>query len=202
LGSNHDDSNLTDEVDNRLDDFFGDDVDQEENFGKKAAVEVNKQLDTFFDEDDDGGSGPLLSETMPEPPPAPVEKKVKKPAPPPKPFFDTDNSPLKELKSVVLSLEWEISDQVMQRLSEEIASLEKTCKNDKIVVAFLQLLSSLGKYIQKKQAEAHPDSISLLNSVYESLEEVMLSDALADYYDLFQCNMRRKYGETVHDHFL
>lgn len=94
--------------------------------------------------------------------------------------MDADNSLIKDLKSVVLSLEWEISDSVMQKLGEEIDRLKDACKDDKIIVAFLQLLDSLGKYIQKKKAEAHPDSISLLNAVYENLETVMLSGSLAE----------------------
>lgn len=85
---------------------------------------------------------------------------------------------INDLKTVIMSLEWEITDQVMDKLTEEIEKLKGACKEDKIVVAFLQLLDSLGKYIQKKKAEAHPDSISLLNSVYGNLETVMLSDGM------------------------
>lgn len=87
---------------------------------------------------------------------------------------------INDLKTVIMSLEWEITDQVMDKLTEEIEKLKGACKEDKIVVAFLQLLDSLGKYIQKKKAEAHPDSISLLNSVYGNLETVMLSDGLSE----------------------
>lgn len=94
--------------------------------------------------------------------------------------MNAEHSSLNDLKSVILSMEWEITDQVMQRLNEEVGKLETSFKNDKIVVAFLQLLGSLGKYIQKKKADAHPESISLLNSVYENLEKVMASDDLTD----------------------
>jgi len=90
------------------------------------------------------------------------------------------NSLIENLKSVILSLEWEINDQIMQKLGEEIDNLKTAYKNDKIVVAFLQLLDSLGKYIQKKKAEAHPESISLLNSVHEQLETVMLSEGMSE----------------------
>ncbi|MFP4030329.1 MAG: hypothetical protein ACLFRG_21410 [Desulfococcaceae bacterium] len=91
-----------------------------------------------------------------------------------------ETSPINDLKSVILSLEWEITDQVMQKLGEEIRKLEGAYRSDKIAVAFLQLLGSLGKYIRKKRAEAHPESIRLLNSVYENLEMVLTSKELGE----------------------
>ncbi len=157
---------ITEQVDSRLEDLFGsDDGGQsagsdhdgipDEGSGHPAAGPDNR-LDNFFEKED-----------------KPEERK----------FIDPkkiENSMIKDLKSVILSLEWEITDQVMQKLGEEIRKLESKCKDDKIVVAFLQLLGSLGKYIRKKRADAHPDSIRLLNSVYENLETVMLSDDLSE----------------------
>ena len=93
---------------------------------------------------------------------------------------EIENSPIKELKSTIMSLEWEISDSVMEKLEEEIRKLEILSQNDKIILAFLQLLGSLGKYIRQKRAQAHVDSITLLHSVYESLEKSMLSEDMSD----------------------
>ncbi len=157
---------ITEQVDSRLDDLFGsDDGGQsagsdpdgisDEGSGQPVA-EMDNRLDNFFEK-----------EAKPE------GKKIIDPK-------KIENSMIKDLKSVILSLEWEITDQVMQKLGEEIRKLESKCKDDKIVVAFLQLLGSLGKYIRKKRADAHPDSIRLLNSVYENLENVMLSDDLSE----------------------
>ncbi len=165
-------SDLTEQVDSRLNDLFGEDDapskpkhthqadDSEDSMDDNTTnAELDTRLDTFFEKgkrtnSDTGGSG--------------IDPK------------DLENSPIKDLKSVILSLEWEITDQVMQKLGEEIRKLEKQSKKDKIAVAFLQLLGSLGKYIRKKRAEAHPDSIRLLHSVYEQLELVMLSRNLSD----------------------
>jgi hypothetical protein len=163
------------QVDNRLDDIFGDqDGGQEggmsdnagasdeggrESRGGTTTAEIDTRLDNFFEKEEHASSAP---------PKAPVDTSV------------LEKTAIKELKSVILSLEWEITDQVMQKLGEEIAKLEIKYKNDKIVVAFLQLLGSLGKYIRKKRAEAHPDSIRLLHSVYENLEESLLSSELSE----------------------
>ncbi len=52
-------------------------------------------------------------------------------------------------------------------------------KHDKDILLFLQLLNSAGKYIKKRKVNAHPDSIKLLNSVYDSLEKVLLSQNIS-----------------------
>ncbi|MDM8516988.1 hypothetical protein QUF76_12375 [Desulfobacterales bacterium HSG16] len=183
MGSEHK-SNITAEVEKNLDDFFGEgggDDDQEADSAPSpgSTIEVDRRLDDFFSEDD---SQPALKDD----PPAseqlsnesvestPAEEKTVNIASSP------ENELLKDLKSVVLSLEWEITDEVMHSLGEEIAKLEKDFLNDKIVVAFLQLMGSLGKYVQKKKAEAHPDSISLLNSVYDNLETVVIAEDMSE----------------------
>jgi hypothetical protein len=152
LGSDKD-SNIAAEVDGRLDDLFGDDDGQSEGQFESRDSEPEAAGKKFEQEYSRQGAGDEENEMV---------SQSKEPV-------------IKDLKSVILSLEWEITDPVMQKLGEEIDRLKEVCKDDKIVVAFLQLLDSLGKYIQKKQAEAHPDSISLLNSVFENLETIMLS---------------------------
>jgi len=168
LGSKN--SGITEQVDNRLDDLFGGEDVQDDGGGEEPMAEeeagnqttdgeLNNRLDNFFKKENN------------------PEKKSETPA------VDSqtlENSHVKDLKSVVLSLEWEITDQVMQKLGEEITKLENECRDDKIVIAFLQLLGSLGKYIRKKRAEAHPDSIRLLHSVYDNLEIVLVSDDMTE----------------------
>jgi hypothetical protein len=172
LASN-DSSGITEQVDSRLDDLFGSDDETDtsaapppssspETAEEAPGAEVEQRLDRFFGEEED------------EPPP----KTNRKPARETPKKMET--SPINDLKSVILSLEWEITDQVMQKLGEEIRKLEETYRSDKIAVAFLQLLGSLGKYIRKKRAEAHPESIRLLNSVYENFEVALTSSEISE----------------------
>jgi len=86
-----------------------------------------------------------------------------------------EDFPLSNLKAIVLSVDWEIDDEVMARLVDEIGRLENNYKDDKILLSFFRLLGSVGKYIKTRKADAHPDSIKLLNSAYNSLEKVLLS---------------------------
>ena len=90
------------------------------------------------------------------------------------------NSELRELKAFVLSIDWEINDEIMTGMMEQIKKLGPLYKNDRILMMFLQLLGSIGKYIKTKKSNAHPKSIKLLNSVYYSLEKAAHSPNLSD----------------------
>jgi hypothetical protein len=91
-----------------------------------------------------------------------------------------EDSPIRGLKTTILSIDWEISDELLNALIEEIEKLEDRYKDDKDLLLFLQLLGSVGKYIQKRKVNAHPGAINLLNSVYNSLEEVLLSESITE----------------------
>ncbi|MFC1516721.1 hypothetical protein ACFL7E_08195 [Thermodesulfobacteriota bacterium] len=92
----------------------------------------------------------------------------------------SEGPPIQNLKATVLSIDWEISDDVLTDLIEESARLEKTYGDDKDLLLFFQLLGSIGKYIKKRKVNAHPDAIKLLNSVYNSLEKVLLSKNITE----------------------
>ena len=90
----------------------------------------------------------------------------------------TEHSPLWDLKAIVLSIDWEITDEIMNRLTDQIERSKKVYKDDRSLLLFLQLLDSVGKYIRINKADTHPDAIKLLNSVYTSLEKVALSKTI------------------------
>ena len=93
---------------------------------------------------------------------------------------DPEGTPLKELKSIILSLDWEITDKSMSRFVQELGKLKKTYRDDKILVSFLGLLDSVGKYIKTHKAKAHPNASKLLNSAYMSLEKVIVSKDITE----------------------
>jgi hypothetical protein len=88
--------------------------------------------------------------------------------------------PLRELKSNILSIEWEITDEVMTKFVEQLSVLQDTFQNDKIVLVFLQLLGSIGEYIRINLGKSHPDAFKILNSLFGNLEKIVLSDDLAE----------------------
>ena len=89
---------------------------------------------------------------------------------------DPDKSSLiKDLKSVVLSLEWELNDESLARFDEEILKVESVYSEDMFAMAFARILRFLGRYIRVKSAESEARAINLLLSTYDNLENVLLS---------------------------
>ena len=87
--------------------------------------------------------------------------------------------PLKALKAVLLSVEWEITDSSLESLINELKSLEDFYKDDKLILAFLRLLNSIARYIKVRKGKSHPGATSLLTSVYNGLEKVTLSEGMS-----------------------
>lgn len=84
-------------------------------------------------------------------------------------------SPLRDLKAIALSIDWEIDDEIMTRLDDEVGALKEKYSEDNVIILFLRLLGSVGKYIKANKASSHPDAIKLLNTVFINLEKVATS---------------------------
>lgn len=89
--------------------------------------------------------------------------------------YDEVDSPIRQLKETILSLDWEITDENIDRFSETVVVLQEQWHEDEVVLTFLKVLMSLGKYIGTYKSNAHADSINLLFSVYNALEKIALS---------------------------
>jgi hypothetical protein len=87
-------------------------------------------------------------------------------------------SPLKALKAVMLSVDWEITDSTMDSLLNEIKNVEYVYSEDKIILTFLQLLGSIARYVKANKGRAHPEATRVINSVYEALERVALTEGM------------------------
>ncbi|PIE71538.1 MAG: hypothetical protein CSA22_01545 [Deltaproteobacteria bacterium] len=131
--------------------------------------DLEDRLDAFFKDDEDEQPvppfGAAQSETLPQKAsvpegPAPAKKSVK---------------PLENLKAVILSMEWEINDEIMNTFIDEVNVLTQRYKGNRIYQLFLKLHDSIGKYIKIKKAAAHPSSIQFLNGLFESFESVVMN---------------------------
>ena len=149
-----DDGGLGAEVSSRLDELFGDDDSTD---SSKAAVSQKKA----------GASGG----------PAPVRKSADSSA---SGGVGDDNSPIKDLKALVFGIDWEITDESMIAFLKETKLLQKKYANDKILLMFLKLHESIGKYIKSKKAKAHPDAIKFVTSVFKSFEKVLITPGMTE----------------------
>ncbi len=91
-----------------------------------------------------------------------------------------DSNVLDKLNTIVLSMDWEIDDQIMKSFIQEVEKLKSIFRKDKFIFPLLQIHNSVGKYINSKKANAHPDSIKLLNSVYKLLEGSLTNKNITD----------------------
>ncbi|MCD6561189.1 MAG: hypothetical protein J7L16_05460 [Deltaproteobacteria bacterium] len=89
-------------------------------------------------------------------------------------------SSLENLKALVLSIDWEITDEVMTEFIEQVEILKDRYGNDKILEIFLQLLGDLGKYIRFYQARTHPDAINALKTLYNNMEKMVISKDMTE----------------------
>ncbi|MGX9726420.1 MAG: hypothetical protein ACTFAK_03570 [Candidatus Electronema sp. VV] len=90
-------------------------------------------------------------------------------------FTDDEDSPLLRLKSIVLSLDWDITEEILTELNEELASLRAMWKDDKVAQIYLQGMENVGKYMQAEGAYAHPNAIKLLLTLYHNYEKIISS---------------------------
>jgi hypothetical protein len=95
----------------------------------------------------------------------------------------------------VLSIDWEITEEVLSDFLIQIDNLGILYKDDQIIMKFLKMLRALGKYIKARQGEAHPNAFSLLDSVFLGLEKIVTQDMLdLDKQKLFTAELG-KYKE-------
>lgn len=85
---------------------------------------------------------------------------------------------LGNLESAVLTMDWELSNETVKNFLSELSSLKASLSQDKLQANFLKILQSLGKYIQKRRAEADPETINLLQTVFADFKKVVESEEL------------------------
>ncbi len=90
-------------------------------------------------------------------------------------FSGDESSPLTRLKSVILSLDWDITDEYLQELADELANLAPDWRDDKVAGLYLQGMGKIGKYLRLRGAHAHPNSIKLLLTYFHHFETIVSS---------------------------
>ena len=160
------DNQLDSEIAKRLDDLFGE---GDTSFGDENPIEAK---DTVAEENKSQEKQPSTAdEEIFDLTDAAAEETDGERVP--------NDYPLAELKNLVLSIDWEITEEALTGLLSQIDSLKVIYKNEKIIFMFLQLLGSLGVYIKTNRGNAHPKTFKILNSAFSRLEEVVLSEDMA-----------------------
>ncbi|MCP4339944.1 MAG: hypothetical protein GY799_13895 [Desulfobulbaceae bacterium] len=90
-------------------------------------------------------------------------------------FSNDEESPISRLKSLILSIDWEITDEVLMQFNEELVDLKDIWAGEKINLVYVQALEKISKYIYQKKADSHPSAIKLLLTLYHNLEKIVSS---------------------------
>ena len=107
-------------------------------------------------------------------------------------FTGDDQSPLTKLKAVILSLDWDITDEYLQELAEELDNLTESWQDDKVAALYLQGMGKIGKYLRLRGAHAHPNAIKLLLSFFYDFELIFSSP------DISSAKVSRMVQNDVH----
>ncbi len=121
------------------------------------AFDLENRLDDFFSDDIPSQDEPPTDESQ----------------------ASTTDLPLKDLKSTILAIDWEITDEVLETFIGQLDGLLERFKDDKVAHTLLKLLKSLGKYVRLHKSKAHPDTIKRIMAVYSALEKSVADDDLS-----------------------
>lgn len=149
--------------------------------------EIEKRFSAIFGEDDAGGkaaAGTAARDAL-ENISAPAERGETLSAGSaledvPSPSSSVLHSPLKDMKSIILSIEWEINDTILEQLEDEINKLYLMYTGDRVIQGFLRILRFLGRYVRVRGVHSTQDSINLLLYIYDHLESVMVSEGMTE----------------------
>ncbi len=95
-------------------------------------------------------------------------------------FANDEESPISRLKSLILSIDWEITDDILMQFNEELVDLRGIWAREKINLVYVQALEKISKYIYQKKADSHPSAIKLLLTLYHNLEKIVSSVDLTE----------------------
>lgn len=121
------------------------------------AYDLENRLDDFFS---DPVSNPDAPDATQQPPIAPHPR-------------------LKGLKSTILAIDWEITDDALASLRDQVEALKETFATHKAAHTLLRMLNALGQYLRVHKSNAHPDTTKRIMAVYAALENVVSDHALS-----------------------
>jgi len=161
LAKTEDDGGIGAEVESRLDELFSEDNDFESDGPLEMADSAEGGgVDDFSEEGAEAGGESGTADYS-----AATEEVGN--------GLDRAEDPVHNLKALVSEIEWEITDEVMQSFLDEVGILKENYRQDTILLMFLRLHESIGRYIRARKARAHPDAIKFVTSLFSNFEKVI-----------------------------
>ena len=86
-------------------------------------------------------------------------------------FSSEESSPLTRLKSTILSLDWEINDEILQELADEVANLASVYAGDKVAEVSKKWFRVRDTYGVEIDADVDPALILSITVAIDSLSD-------------------------------
>ena len=106
-----------------------------------------------------------------------------------------EESPLTQLKTIILGLDWEITDEALQDLADEIEHIRnlEQFQHDKVSQVYAQALDKIGNYLLTEGASSHPNAIKLLMTLFYDFEKITSSEHItgAEITALLKSDVRK-----------
>lgn len=95
-------------------------------------------------------------------------------------YTGEEESPLSRLKTIMLSIEWEITDDVLIDFNDELISAQQIWVDDPVKLVYIQALQKISKYIYQKKSNAHHNAMKVLLAFFYDLEKIVLDTGISE----------------------
>lgn len=95
-------------------------------------------------------------------------------------YTGEEESPLSRLKTIMLSIEWEITDDVLIDFNDELMSAQQIWVDDPVKLVYIQALQKISKYIYQKKSNAHHNAMKVLLAFFYDLEKIVLDTDISE----------------------
>jgi len=95
-------------------------------------------------------------------------------------YTDEEESPISRLKTLMLSIEWEITDEVLINFNDELLQAQRTWAGDTVKLVYIQALQKISKYIYQKKSEAHHNAMKVLLAFFYDLGKIVLDTKISE----------------------
>jgi pilus assembly protein FimV len=95
-------------------------------------------------------------------------------------YAGDEESPITRLKTIMLSIEWEITDEVLINFNDELAQAREAWSDDRVKLVYVQALQIISKYLYQKKADAHRNAMKVLLAFFYDLEKLALDTELSE----------------------
>lgn len=95
-------------------------------------------------------------------------------------YASEEESPIARLKTLMLSIEWEITDEILIDFNEELVQAQQHWIDDPVKMVYVQALQKITKYIYQKKSDAHHNAMKVLLSFFYDLEKIVLDPEISE----------------------